>query len=115
MYDETTGELLAEPDLEAGYTYPGKHFVAHHEAVGEVSHLDVMPGTESMNGGKGLRGKVVDVSAKDAWDEYEDCLLYHAYTDEELLMRNPSEMIEKIVSERLASAITTAVALSKGG
>lgn len=84
VYDETTGELLAEPDLEVGYTYPGKHFVAHHEAVEEVSHMAVMPGTEHLNGGAGLRGKIVDTPAQDAWDEYEDCLLYHAYTEEEL-------------------------------
>ena len=84
IYHEKTMELLSNPDLEIGSTYPGRHFVAHHEAVAEVSHLEVMPGTELLNGGKGLRGKVVDVPAQDAWDEYEDCLLYHPYTEEEL-------------------------------
>ena len=92
IYDESTHELLESPSLVLGYTYPGRMFVAHHEAVEEVSHLEVMPGTEAMNGGKGLRGKVVDVPATAAWDEYEDCLYYHTYTDEELAaMRPPDE------------------------
>lgn len=93
IYDELTDELIeGDPDLSLGYTYPGRRFLAHHEAVEEVSHLEVMPGTEAMNGGKGLRGKVVDVPATAAWDEYEDCLYYHTYTDEELAaMRPPDE------------------------
>ena len=103
VYDETTGELLVEPDLEAGYTYPGKHFVAHHEAVEEVSHMAVMPGTEHLNGGAGLRGKIVDTPAQDAWDEYEDCLLYHAYTEEELAAQKADAEPTKDMEKRVAA------------
>ena len=85
VYHEETMELLESPDLELGRTYPGSRFVAHHEAVEEQSHLEVM------NGGKGLRGKVIDVPAQEAWDEYEDCLLYHPYTEEELAAMHPPD------------------------
>lgn len=91
VYHEETMELLPDPDLDLGRTYPGRRFVAHHEAVEEQSHLEVMPGTEAMNGGLGLRGKVVDVPAKAAWDEYEDCLYYHPYTEEELAAMHPPD------------------------
>lgn len=84
VYHEETLELIQSPDLSLGYTYPGRRFVAHHEAVEEVRHLEVMRGSEAMNGGKGLRGPVIDVPASPAWDEYEDCLYFHPYTEEEL-------------------------------
>ena len=91
IYDEQTFEEIQEPDLAAGCTYPGQRFVAHHAAVEEQSHYEVMAGTEAMNGEQGLSGKVVDVPAQDAWDEYEDCLLYHTYTAEELAAMQPPE------------------------
>lgn len=81
VYSKVTGELIDSPDFEKGYTEPGRKLVAHHDAVEEVSHYDVMPGTEHMNGGKGLRGKIIDVPAQPAYDEYEDCLYYVRYSD----------------------------------
>lgn len=102
-YDEKTWEEIEEPDLSAGYTYAGQRFVMHHEAQAEQSHLEIMPGTEAMNGGQGLRGKVVDVPAQDAWDEYEDCLLYHAYTAEELAAMQPPEEPSADTEARLAA------------
>ena len=65
--------------------------MAHHDAVEEVSHLEVMPGTEDMNGGKGLRAKVIDVPAQEAGDEYEDCLYYPPSTEEELAASHPPD------------------------
>lgn len=116
VYDETTGELLEGPfDYEKGEVRQGTRFVAHHEAQEEVSHLEVMPGTEHMNGGKGLYTKVIDQFAKEAWDEYEDCFVWHVFTNEELLLKNPSQYLSGLVDERISGAITTAVALSKGG
>ena len=113
-YDETTFELIESPDLELGYTYPGRRFVAHHDAVEEQSHLEVMPGTEAMNGGKGLRGKVIDVPAQEAWDEYEDCLLYHPYTEEELEAMHPPDPVPTpdtaATWDELAAAYTEGVA-----
>ena len=88
IYDESTMEPLEAPDLALGYTYPGRRFVVHHDAVREISHLEIMRGTEKLAGGKGLRGKVIDVPASPEWDEYEDCLYYHPYTEEELAAMN---------------------------
>lgn len=86
IYDELTGVELTAPDLGAGYLYPDRRLVAHHDAVEEVSHLEPMPGTD------GLRWKVVDTPASEAWDEYEACLYYHPYTEDELAaMQPPSE------------------------
>lgn len=90
-YNELTHEEIQNPDLSLGYTYPGQRFVAHHEAVSEQYHYEVMGDTESMRSGKGLRTKVVDVPARDAWDEYEGCLYYHPYTEEELASQSLPE------------------------
>ena len=40
IYHETTLERLENPDLTLGRTYPARRFVAHHDAVAEVSHLE---------------------------------------------------------------------------
>ena len=113
-YDETTFELIESPDLELGRTYPGRRFVAHHEAVEEVRHLEVMRGSEVMNGGKGLRGPVIDVPASPAWDEYEDCLYYHPYTEEELAAMHPPDPAPTpdtaATWDELAAAFTEGVA-----
>lgn len=115
VYDEVTGELLEGPfDYEKGEVRQGTRFVAHHEAQEETSHNELMPGTEHMNGGNGLHTKVVDQPAREAWDEYEDCLVWHAFTTEELLVKNPSAYISSLVDDRISGAISTAVALSKG-
>lgn len=91
VYHWETLELIQSPDLSFGYTYPGRRFVAHHEAVEEQYHYEVMPKTESMRDGKGLRTKVIDVPAREAWDEYEDCLYYRPYTEEELAAMHPPD------------------------
>ena len=62
-------------------------FIAHHEAQEEIqqqSHYEIEK--EYPNGGKDLK-EVIDVEyqpAKEAWDEYEDVLVYIPYTEEEL-------------------------------
>lgn len=90
-YNELTHEEIQNPDLSLGYTYPAQQFVAHHEAVSEQYHYEVMGDTESMRDGKGLRTKVIDVPAREAWDEYEECMYYHLYTDEELAAMHPPD------------------------
>ena len=40
IYHEETMELLPDPDLDLGRTYPGRRFVVEGQ-----SHLEVMPGT----------------------------------------------------------------------
>lgn len=108
VYHETTMELLRDPDMSLGYTYQGTKLVAHHDAVEEISHYEVMQGTEDMNNGKGLQGKVIDTPRQEAWDEYEDCSYYHPYTKEEL------EKIEKNNPDNLASWEDLAAAYNEG-
>lgn len=110
-YDESTFEEILEPDYTAGYVYPYRRYIGHHDAVEEQSHFEVMLGTETLNGGKGLRGKIVDVPASPAWDEYEDCLLYHTYTEDELeALRPPAKTTPEMVTwAELATAYNEGV------
>lgn len=73
-YDESTFAEISEPDLSVGYTYPGRRFVAHHDAV------EAQYGTRVMEDTDGLRERYLVSPAKAAWDEYEDCYLCHIYT-----------------------------------
>lgn len=91
IYDEITGAELSAPDLGAGYLYTERRFVAHHEATEAATHLEIMPGTEALNDGAGLRQIMVDAPACPAWDEYEDVQIYHTYTEAELAAMQPSE------------------------
>ena len=77
------GREIVAPDLEAGHLVPERILVAHHdaiEAVEEVSHYEVI--AEYEGGGKDVQ-RVVDIpgiTARDAWDEYEDVYRYVPYT-----------------------------------
>ena len=77
------GREIVAPDLEAGHLVPERILVAHHdaiEAVEEVSHYEVIAKYEG--GGKDVQ-RVVDIpgiTARDAWDEYEDVYRYVPYT-----------------------------------
>lgn len=77
-YDEITLEEILEPDLTAGYTYESRRLVAHHDAVEAKYDIRVMKDTD------GLRERYLVSPAKAAWDEYEDCMLYHAYNDSDV-------------------------------
>lgn len=113
IYDETTGAALTAPDLEKGYLYPGQRFVARHPATEATTHLAVMPGTEHLNSGAGLRHIVVDEPARAAWDEYEDCQYYHAYTEDELAALQPPEP-EPVPGGGTASWAELAAAYTEG-
>lgn len=65
-YHEQTGELIENPDLEAGYTYPGHRYVGTERVI--------LRGTVELYPPDGLG---YDKSV------YEDCLWYHEYTDED--------------------------------
>ena len=41
--------------------------------------------------------------AQDAWNEYEDCLLYHAYTEEELAAQKADAEPTKDMEKRVAA------------
>lgn len=73
-YDEKTLEEILEPDLTSGYIYESRRLVAHHDAV------EAQYGTRVMEDTDGLRERYLISPAKAAWDEYEDCYLYHTYT-----------------------------------
>ena len=87
IFNEEKTEELTNPDLTLGHLNQDKLFIAHHEAQEEIqqqSHYEVE--REYPNGGKDLK-EVIDVEyqpAKDAWDEYEDILVYIPHTEEEL-------------------------------
>lgn len=81
IFDETKTTELAEVDLAKGRLQPDKLFIAHHEAVAEQWHREVV--RTYPNGGK-LARRVVDVPAREAFDEYEDIQVYVPYTPEEL-------------------------------
>lgn len=80
--------LITNFDLTKGYVYPNKIKSGEHE--------EVLPGTEKMNDGKGLKTVITD---------YEDVQIYHAYTDAELAAKN-APTLETRVSAIEASLLT---------
>lgn len=66
IYHEKTGELIENPDLEAGYTYPGQRYVGTERVI--------LRGTVELYPPDGLG---YDKSV------YEDCLYYRPYTEED--------------------------------
>lgn len=73
-YNEKTGELIENPDLEAGYTYPGQRYVGTERVI--------LRGTVELYPPDGLG---YDKSV------YEDCLYYHTYTEDELAAQHPPD------------------------
>lgn len=102
IFNEDKTQEIQNPDLELGYTKKDKLFLAHHEAQEEIqqqSHYEVI--AEYPNGGKDLE-EVIDVEyqpAKEAWDEYEDILVYTPFTEEELRERKIQELRYRRQSE----------------
>lgn len=87
IFDETKTKEITNPDLEKGYLQNDKLLIAHHDAQEEVQeqkHEELLH--EYPNGGKEFI-EVIDVPyqpAKEAWDEYEDILLYVLYEQEQI-------------------------------
>lgn len=86
---DKTIELTREQiDFDLGQLLEDKLLIAHHEAVAEVqeqSHVEII--AEYDNGGKDIV-TVIDVpyvKACEAYDEYEDILVYIPHTGEELI------------------------------
>lgn len=65
-YHEKTGELIESPDLDAGYVYPGQRYIGTKRVTLER--------TAELYPPNGLQYEV---------PVYEDCQLYHAYTEED--------------------------------
>lgn len=96
IYDESGSLLVGEPDLTKGWLESQQRVAVHHPAQPEqpeVSHIEVMPGTD------GLRCVVVDrpaVPARPAWDEYETVQVYHPYTPEQLEAMNRPTLEQRL-------------------
>lgn len=108
-FDENNKEIVS-PDLTLGYGIQDKLLTAHHEAEAgteEVGHYEVI--REYPNGGRDVEW-IVDVPgspAKEAWDEYEDILRWHWYTDEELAEMSRPSQLDMIEAQVLYTALMT--------
>lgn len=92
VYHEKTGDLIENPDLEAGYTYPGQRYV----------------GTERV-----VLGRTVELYPPNglSYDKavYEECLWYHEYTDEETPGTSPAPSDSVVTWNELAVAYNEGV------
>lgn len=113
-YFNESGAEIFDPDYAKGYGVPDRLLIAHHDAeleVKEVGHYEVVQ--EYPNGGKDVEW-VVDipgVPAKDAWDEYENIMRWHWYTEEELAEMNKPSQLDVIEAQVLYTALMTGTIL----
>lgn len=94
---DVDGNAVANPDMEKGYTTPGKRLVQHHEAIqfAPAVYEDVLVSSvDASDETFGHEGELYEhrlvtpqVEYQPAWDEYEDVLIYTAYTAEELAQK----------------------------
>lgn len=84
---DENGNELQEVDFTLGYYALDQIIIAHHPAqeyIPEQWHYEVV--AEYPNGGKDVE-KVIDVpgqEAREAWDEVEDILRWHPFTEDEI-------------------------------
>lgn len=102
IYDEITNEELTSPDLSAGYLYPARRVAEHVPKSREV-----MQGTVTEENPQGLM-RIIP-----AYDVYEDCQYYHAYTAEELAEREKPTLQEQVDAN--AAAILELAQMLAGG
>ena len=102
IYNDKTGLEIENPDLEAGYVYPGRKKIGTEERVLARTVTERRP--------EGLR-QLVDV--------WEDCQYYHEYTEDELAAMQPPEEPEQPAPadgvatwDELAAAYTEGVGLA---
>lgn len=96
-YHEKTGELIETPDLEAGYVYPGQRYVGTKRVTLERTAELYPPG--------GLQYEV---------PVYEDCQLYHAYTEEDKQAARNDKLAELSAACEAAINAGTKVKFSDG-
>ena len=115
VFDETKTIELKEYDLNKGYLKDEKLLIAHHEAVEAVEeqgHYETI--AEYPNGGKDVEW-VVDiqaVEAKEAYDEYEDILIYVQYNAEELEKKKEELypiLVEQYIREKYSLSAEIAI------
>ena len=99
ILDENGNEVL-NPDFADGYYVEDQIVIAHHQAqeyIPEQFHYEVV--AEYPNGGRDVE-KVIDVpgqEAREAWDETEDILRWHPYSQEEIEARDRAYLIDELV------------------
>lgn len=120
IFDEQ-GNVVASPDLAAGYLKEDTRVIRHDAVAGvaEISHTEVSavyPG-----GGRDLL-EVIDVPgvpAQDAWDETEHILRYVPYTRAELDAIAAQSAARATLEDRMnqaeAALIELAALISGGG
>lgn len=113
---DLNGTEVTNPDYDLGYTENETIVIAHHdpiEAVEEQWHYEVE--RVYPNGGRDLK-RVIDVKgveAREAWDETEEILRWHPYSEQELADRKAEEeaaAAEERELERLAAEREAAIA-----
>lgn len=105
------GHEIQDPDLSLGYLKEYRRLVAHYDAIEYQSPVyNEVVVKQYDNGGVLKERRLVTpaVEAQDAWDEYEDVLLYVLYTEEELAAieeeKRKQEEAEKAAEEARKAA-----------
>ena len=94
-YDEKTWEEIQNPDLSAGRTCPSQRYIGTERRT-HAGTIELYP----------PNGLQYDVPV------YENCLLYHKYTDEELdAMQQPDTPDGAPTWEEMAAAYTEGVGM----
>lgn len=101
IYNRDKTIELTNYDLTKGYLQEDKLFIAHHDAiapVAEAGHYETI--AEYANGGKDVEW-VIDMPAiegREAFDEYEDILVYIPFTTKELAAQEIAELKIKLAN-----------------
>lgn len=103
IYDERTRELLENPDLSLGYTYPGSIIVGY-----TGSGRSVLEGSKTKRNPEGFEVQY------DGLPIIERCLFFHRYSYDSYSGESKMATVE-YVNEQFQKAITNAVKLAKGG
>ena len=112
IFNKEKTEELKVYDLNLGYLDQDKLFITHHETVkgkAAVGHYEVL--REYPNGGKEVKWVVdiPEVKAKEAYDEYEDILVYIPYTQEQLINERYPELVDEYLRERYSLSAEFAI------
>lgn len=123
VYNQEKTEVLEDYDLTKGRLIQDKLFIAHHDAEEEVQARSVKDIADNIvenggeiitvgditykvsvvypNGGKDVEeiAPIEYKPAKEAWDEYEDVLVYTPFTEEELREHKIQELRYRRQSE----------------
>lgn len=95
IYDEITKQELTDPDLEAGYTYPGKKYLGTDRVI--------------------LRG-TVELYPPDGLEHdkpvYEDCLFFHPWEPGEKTGTEPQPSDTAATWDELAAAYREGVSMA---